>query len=140
MANAGPYSGNDGAVYVGANAVANITDWQFTETIGTREQTKLGDTWRQMKPGLKTVQGRCVCWYDRNDASGQEALPVGAEVTLSLRNEVSGGSSDDPETEVTALITERSVTNGDGESTVQLEISFVGGTGSSLVSHTTVTP
>lgn len=133
---AGTYSGNDGAVYVGGSAVAKVTDWEFTESMQTRSDTALGDTWEQNKAGLKSVSGRVSCWYDRSDSAGQESLGLGDSVTLELRNEVAGNSTD-PETTIAALITERRVTNGDNNTTVALEISFVGSTGNTQVAHGT---
>lgn len=133
----GPYSGNDGAVYVGGNVVAKITDFEFSESMQTRQQTALGDTWEQNKGGLKSVSGRVACWYDPGDSTGQEALSLGAEVTLELRNEAAGDSTD-PETTIEAIITERRIVNGDNNATVSLEISFVGNDSATNVTHGTV--
>jgi len=132
MATAGPYSGNDGAVYAGANVVAKITRWNFNETVGVRDQGAMGDEWAQNKAGKKQVQGSCACWYDRNDTTGQEALLIGTEITLNLR---SGSNTDDAVTAIVALITGRQVTSDHSDQTQTIEIEFVGGSGSAVVTH-----
>lgn len=135
MPEAGPYAGNDGAVYVGANIVAKVRNFEYDVTQETREQTSLGDAWRQRKAGLKDVAGRLTCWLDKDDTNGQEAISAGAEVTLSLNH---GSNSDSPSVDIIALITSRRVVNGEGNDTVELEVGFEGGVGATIVTETLV--
>ena len=131
MPTSGPYSGNDGAVYIGANAVAQVTDFNYTVAIATRSQTKLGDSFDQNAAGLKNVSGQVTAWLDRGDDNGQNMLQEGAAVSLKLIH--NGQASGDPNVTIEALITERAVTNGDGNTTTGITFSFVGGTGSAIV-------
>lgn len=124
MPNAGPYSGNSGVVKVGANAVAQVTKFKYSETVSTRDQTKLGDTHEQPKAGLKAVSGTVECWLDRNDTNGQNAIDAGNEVTLLLQH--GGTATGAPTTTITALITSKETDNGDGNSTVAVAFAFVG--------------
>ena len=124
MPDAGPYSGNDGSVSIGSNVIAQVTNFKYSVSLNTRMQTKLGDEYDQAKGGHKSVSGTIDCWLDRSDTSGQEAIVVGAELTLKLRH--GGSATGAPETTITALVTGKDVDNGDGNSTVGANFSFVG--------------
>lgn len=124
MADQGPYSGNEGVVKIGANTIAQITKFKYSETLSTRDQTKLGDTHEQPKAGLKATSGTIEGWLDRADTNGQNAIDVGNEVTLVLHH--GGEASGAPTTTITALITSKETDNGDGNSTVSVSFSFVG--------------
>ena len=122
MPNAGAYAGKDGSIKVGANVVAKVTGFEYEETVTSRDETSLEDDYEQPKAAVKAVRGNLVCWYDRNDTNGQEALSVGGTVNLTLRH---GANSDDPNANFpTALIMSRRIVNGDVNGTVELSIDF----------------
>ena len=78
------HKGSEGAVYVGANAIAEITDWTMEETMRPIDDSELGDTADTHQAGPTDAGGTVVCWWDETDTNGQEALTIGASVTLNL--------------------------------------------------------
>lgn len=74
--------GNDGVVKIGANEVANIQSFSITETIASAMASSMGDTWESRVTGLKDWQAEITVWWDAGDTNGQEALTVGAAVTV----------------------------------------------------------
>lgn len=105
----GTFDGNNGVVKVGSNTVAEVTDFSITETAQTKDDTAMGDTWKTMKPSFKSFSGSVTCHWDDTDATGQEALTVGAEVTLNLYPE--GATTGDDEMSGSVIITSVGVTN-----------------------------
>ena len=96
-------SGNNGEVKIGANAVAEIKSFDITETDNIIEDTAMGDTAKTFVSGLNEASGSITCHFDKSDTSGQEAMTVGASVTLNLYPE--GDSTGNREITMTALIT-----------------------------------
>ena len=88
----GTHHGKDGVVKVGANAVAEIDNWSVTETAATADDTSMGDTWKTHIAGktINSWNGSLSCHWDETDTNGQQALTVGASVTLNLYPEGSG--------------------------------------------------
>jgi hypothetical protein len=82
----GTHHGKDGVVKVGANAVAEVDNWSVTESAEVAEDTAMGDTWRSHIAGktINSWQGSLTCHWDETDTQGQQALGVGASVTLGL--------------------------------------------------------
>lgn len=78
------HMGSEGVVRIGAAAVAEVRAWSIEESGDAVEDTSLGDAWRSYRPGLKSWSGSIECFWDPDDAGGQEALAVGAEVALEL--------------------------------------------------------
>ena len=78
------YVGKHGAVYVGANAVAEIKDWSLETTSEVVADTVMGDSWVTNKPTLKSWTSSFNAIWDDADATGQLALDEGAEITLNL--------------------------------------------------------
>lgn len=76
------YRGKDGHMRFGANVIANLTQWEVTETGDTVETTVLGDTWRTFAATQQSWEGSGSGYYDRTDTNGQEAVDVGASVTV----------------------------------------------------------
>jgi len=103
------FDGNDGVVKVGANTVAEVTQFSVTEGIQTKDDTAMGDTSDTHKTGRKNWNGSLTCWWDDTDTNGQEALVIGASVTLHLHPEGSASGADD--ITGTASITEVTVTS-----------------------------
>ncbi len=115
--------GKDGAVEVGGTAVAEVVDFQITETANTAEDTVMGDDWETHLVGTKTWNGSLTCRYDNDDATGQGALTVGESVSLALYPE--GNSGGNEEKTGTATITEvtRTVQR---DSVVEKSFNFLG--------------
>jgi hypothetical protein len=78
------YTGKNGAVYVGVNAVAEIKDWSLETTSETVTDTVMGDTWVTHKPTLKSWTSSFNAIWDDADTNGQLLLVEGAEVTINL--------------------------------------------------------
>jgi len=78
------HHGNEGTVKVGANAVAEVTEWQFDESAQIDDDTAMGDVWDSHVLRRKSWSGRVSCHWDETDATGQGALTIGASVTLNL--------------------------------------------------------
>ena len=97
------HKGSEGAVYIGANAVAEVKEWSISESGDTIEDTILGETARSFKPGNTEWEGSMGCFWDETDTNGQGALTIGAEVTLNLYPE--GNASSDVYYTGSAIIT-----------------------------------
>lgn len=95
--------GKDGAVYVGANAVAEIRDWSLEQTSEVVNDTVMGDTWMTNKATQKSWTSSFNAFWDETDTNGQGALTVGSEVTLNLYPE--GNTSGDTYWSGSAIIT-----------------------------------
>ena len=78
------YVGKNGAVYVGANAVAEIKDWSLETTSEVVADTVMGDSWVTNKPTLKSWTSSFNAIWDDADTTGQLALDEGAEITLNF--------------------------------------------------------
>ncbi|MEM8499890.1 MAG: hypothetical protein AAF542_17840 [Pseudomonadota bacterium] len=77
--------GRKGLVKVGSATVAQVKNWEFTETadeIDTTVMNPAGD--KSSDPGGVETSGSMLCLFDTADATGQGALTVGAVVTLEL--------------------------------------------------------
>lgn len=78
------FQGRDGLVKVGTDQVAEVDNWSIDSSAATEEDTAQGDVWQTFKSGLRTWTGTIECHWDDTDTNGQEALTIGAEVTLNL--------------------------------------------------------
>jgi len=125
-------SGNSGAVYIGSNQVAEVKSFDITETDNIIESTSMGDTSKTFEAGLKEASGTITCHFDKSDSTGQEAMTVGASVTLNLYPE--GNSTGNREISMTAQITSVGVSEAINEI---VERSF-GFTADGAVTHGTV--
>lgn len=118
--------GNEGTVKLGSNAVAEITKFEFTETVTPVDDTSMGDTYKThiAGSGIKEWSGSMDAHWDETDTNGQVAMTVGASVTLNLYPE--GATTGDKYYTGTATITSRSVvTVMDGE-TIKATFQFLG--------------
>lgn len=128
------HTGKDGAVYVGANAVAEVRDWSVEQTSEVVADTVMGDDWVTNKQTLSSWTASLNCYWDETDSTGQEALTVGAEVTLNLYPE--GNTTGDAYYTGSAIVTSISVSLAfDGM--VERSISA---TGNGALTSTTVSP
>ncbi len=115
--------GRDGTVKVGANTVAEIKDWSLEQSAETIDGTVLGSTDKAVSDGLKSWSGSLNCFWDSSDTNGQEALSVGASVTLNMYP--GGDSSGETEYTGTAIITGISRSGNNGGN-VEASFSFEG--------------
>ena len=125
-------SGNNGVVKIGSNQVAEVKSFDITETDNIIEDTGMGDSFKSFVSGVREASGTVTCHFDRTDSSGQEAMTVGAEVTLNLYPE--GGQSGEREIQCTALITSVGVSQAINE-IVERSFGFQANGG---VTHSTV--
>jgi len=89
----GTHHGKNGVVKVGANAVAEVQNFSVTEQVSTADDTAMGDADETHLVGIKSWNGNLSCSWDETDATGQEALTVGASVNLGLYPEGSGSGA-----------------------------------------------
>ena len=124
--------GTSGVVKVGANSVAEITGFTLNETQDTVEDTSLTDTAKTYLTLRKDATATVECHWDETDSTGQEALDVGASVTLNLYPE--GSDASDAYYSGTALVTGADVAvSMDGVISRTINVQFTGG-----VTHSTV--
>ena len=85
--------GKEGLVTVGGNTIAELNGWDTTETAEPVEDTELSDEWKTFKSGtdiVKEWKSKINCMWDETDTNGQEAMTVGASVTLVFKAEGAG--------------------------------------------------
>ena len=102
------FKGNSGTVKVGSDAIAEIRSYNIDETMDTIEDTSMGDTYRTYKTSLKAFSGSVDVFFDDTDTSGQGALTVGSEVTVTFLME--GDTTGSHSLSGTALVTGRTIT------------------------------
>lgn len=79
------YKGNSGVVKIGSTAIAELTGFTITETVGTAEDTALGDTARTyVSDDLPTWTAAISGHWFLGDTTGQALLVVGASLSLSF--------------------------------------------------------
>ena len=124
--------GTSGTVKVGSDAIAEVTGFTLNETSDTVEDTSLTDTAKTYLTLRKDATATVECHWDETDSTGQEALDVGASVTLNLYPE--GSDASDAYYSGTALVTGADVAvSMDGVISRTINVQFTGG-----VTHSTV--
>lgn len=78
------YTGKGGAVYSGANAIAEIRDWSIEASSEVVNDTVMGDSWMTNKPTQQSWSASFNAFWDDTDTLGQQTLTVGSEITLNL--------------------------------------------------------
>jgi hypothetical protein len=83
------HHGNEGSAAIGANAIAEVTAWSYSETDpAIVEDTAIGDTTTtRLASGRVDGSGSVTCHFDETDTNGQESMTAGATVTLNLYTE-----------------------------------------------------
>lgn len=76
--------GRQGKVYVGANVVAEVQNFNFTRTAALADRSTLDDEWDRNAPVTKSWSGSLTVWWDPSDANGQMGLEEGDEAALKL--------------------------------------------------------
>ncbi len=118
--------GKDGVVTVGGNTVAELNGWETTETAEPVEDTELSDEFKTYKSGtdiVKDWKAKISCMWDETDTDGQEAMTIGALVTLVFAAE--GTASTDRIGTGTGIIEEIGIAIEKG-STTEREFSIQG--------------
>lgn len=116
------HKGSEGAVYVGANAVAEIRSWSIQESANIIDDTEIGDAWKTKKFGTKEWNASIDVYWDETDTNGQGALAITDEVTLNLYPE--GNASTDTYYTGSAIvtgITRNAAVDGMVEASITLE-------------------
>lgn len=101
-------SGNDGAVAIGSNEIAEVKSFSFEESAEAQDSTVLGTDFKSGITTLKSASGTIECLYNPSDTNGQNLLTVGTQVSVKLFLE--GNTSGKEKIEATVNIT--NVTNG----------------------------
>lgn len=128
----GTHHGKNGVVKVGSNAVAEVDRWSLQESVETSDDTAQGDAAKTHLAGIPGWSGDLMCHWDETDANGQEALTIGASVTLNLYPEGTGaGAAYSTGTGTITNITREVTKNG----TVSRSFTFEG---NGVLTHTTV--
>jgi len=107
------HAGREGAIYVGVNQVAELMDWSFEDSIDLIDDSELADIARTYLTGKSNATGSFNCHWDETDTTGQQALTLGASVTLNLYME--GNTTGDAYFTGTAIITGRSYSGSDSD-------------------------
>jgi hypothetical protein len=117
------HHGKGGIVEVGANAVAEVTEWSVEESVAVAEDHAMGDAAMSHKAGSPGWSGSLKCWWDPSDTNGQVALAIGASVTLNLYPD--GDAVSDTYLTGTATITNKRITSS-RDNIVGAELQFTG--------------
>ena len=117
------HHGNSGVVYSGASAVAEVTDFDYTEVIGKAKDSAKGATNDSYKSGRKDGSGKVACWWDPSSA-GQATLRVGQTVVLHLYPE--GKTPGYTDLTGSVLIDSMTITSPKDESICEATINFTG--------------
>lgn len=126
------HKGSEGTVKVGANAVAEIRSFSIEETADTLEDTSMGDTARTYLASLTSFSGSVDVFWDETDTNGQNALTIGASVTLNLYPE--GDTAGDTYLTGTAIVTSRSISSSfDGMVEMSIGVQGTGALSTSTV-------
>lgn len=84
------HKGSEGVVHVGTSAIAELRSWEYSESANAIDDTTLSDTWDTKQLGTKSWSGNASAFLDETDTNGQEALTIGAGVTLKFYAEGTG--------------------------------------------------
>ncbi len=87
--------GNTGVVKLTTNTVAEVTAWSYSISVGLTPDTAMGDSAETyVSDGIGVGSGSVTCHWDSTDTNGQEAMTVGASVTLNLYPEGADSGDD----------------------------------------------
>ena len=99
----------NGVVQVGGNTVASILSISVDETMEPIRSDTLGETAQTNESGDTSWTAQLECYWDKADSTGQEALTIGASVTVEFMPE--GATGGNYSMSGTALVTNRSIAN-----------------------------
>lgn len=78
------YKGCLGVVKVDDNTIAEVRDWNLSQTTEVLDGSSMGSCSKVKKAGMKDGTGSITCLWDDTDTLGQGAMTNGAEVELTL--------------------------------------------------------
>ena len=104
-------SGNSGDVTISANIVAEVLSFSLTEGVNVIDDTVIGDAADTHLVGTTNWSGSLSCFWDDTDATGQEAMVIGASLEVHLRPEGAGTGNIDFNGTASITSIERSVSN-----------------------------
>ena len=116
--------GNDGYALIGVNQIAEVQNWNYNEEGKFTAYDSIGDTVESNKySGIKKGGGDITVIFDDDDATGQQAMTLGASVELHLTTEK--GAVGKVEWTGTVQISSRGVQN-DKEDMTKQTFNFLG--------------
>ena len=113
----------NGVVEIGGAAVAEIMSITVDETMEPIRSDSLTDTAQSNESGDTSWTAQMECMWDKADATGQEAMTIGASVSISFLPE--GAGTGNTELTGSALVTNRGIANSK-QSMVTQSFSVVG--------------
>ena len=84
------FTGISGVIKIGANAVAEVTEFSYDDSSDLVESHSMGSTNKSYEATFIDGGGSITCRFDPDDTTGQTALVSGAGITLTLQPEGSG--------------------------------------------------
>ena len=78
------FTGKNGVVQNGANAIAEVRSYSLSQTADTAESTSMGDSAKTYEATLTDFSGTIDVYFDDTDTNGQVAMTVGSSITLNL--------------------------------------------------------
>jgi len=109
--------GTDGIVKVGGNTVASVVRFELTQSMEPIENTDLGTDAKDYASGDTEWNASVDCRWDKADTTGQGAMTIGAEVTVTLQPE--GDTTGDETRSGSALVVGISGVNEKGSMVTQ---------------------
>ena len=82
--------GRDGVARIGSNTIAEVKNWSVSRSNNVIEDSEKSDTDASFKAGRNSWTATIECHWDDTDATGQEAMTIGASVSLELGPEGAG--------------------------------------------------
>lgn len=117
------HTGNTGSVTIGAAVVAEVLSFSLSEGVNVIDDTVVGDAADTHQVGTANWSGSISCYWDETDATGQEAMTIGASVVVHLLPEGAGSTNIDFTGTASVTSIERSVANN---SIITANFSFQG--------------
>lgn len=122
----GTHWGNEGTVKIGANAIAEIDNWEVNTSVDPVDDSAMGDEWETHIPnsGMKKWTAKVDCHWDEADTNGQELMVPGASLTFNFYPE--GATSGDKYRTGLGSIVEEGLTVVKDGSTIRASFSIKG--------------
>lgn len=86
--------GKVGAVYFGANQVAEVRSFEVSFEVEKIQTMSMGDNAKRDHPGAIACSGSVTCYYDASDSLGQHSIEAGDSVTLNLYPDGNGSGEE----------------------------------------------
>lgn len=78
------HHGKEGVVKIGANTVAEVSDFSIQQEADVADDTQKSDAWDTHLIGRNKWSADVTAHWDETDTNGQQAMTAGASVTLNL--------------------------------------------------------